>query len=196
MYDTLVLSADPPWHFKTWSPKGDGRAPGYKTMSVAELVNLPVKQILPKNAVLFLWVTWPHLENSFKVMNAWGFKYKTNAFIWRKPRFKKGYFTRKQTEICLLGVKGSMPVASNAVSDHINALTGEHSAKPREFYKRVEQLYPQQEHPNRIELFVSKNSLPLALEFGYTPLGFDVDGIDIRESLKEMIRSPHRHPTS
>lgn len=70
--------ADPAWHHKSRSPKGQtSRSPShhYPTMSLAEIKALPVAKIAAKNAHLFLWTTWPHLPQALEVMTAWGFAY-------------------------------------------------------------------------------------------------------------------------
>lgn len=189
-----IVIADPPWRFRTWSVKGKGRSPKYPTLSVTDIANLPIRGIIDKNAALFLWVTWPHLENGLLVLERWGFSYRTNAFVWFKtnkdglPKIAKGYYTRKSTEVCLLGVRGKMSVHDRSVSDAIHGTPGPHSAKPVEFYRRVERLYPSDIYQKRVELFVSRNSVNHAHTFGYDPIGFDIDGRDIRDVLREITR--------
>ena len=79
-----LIYADPPWKFKTFSPKGLGRSPErhYSTMSIDDICALqiegrPVRDIAHRDAVLAMWVTNPHLANSFKVISSWGFTYKS-----------------------------------------------------------------------------------------------------------------------
>lgn len=82
-----VILADPPWQFETWSAKGKGRSPEqhYSCMSLDDICALPVEQVSSPNAVLFLWVTWPTiLDYAPKVLEAWGFSYRSLAWVWVK----------------------------------------------------------------------------------------------------------------
>ena len=105
-----------------------------------------------------LWTTWPHLLQALEIMAAWGFDYSSGGFVWVKLRrgFRKdllgilpsdismglGYTTRKASEPCLLGRRGSPGRLRNDVRDVILAPVREHSRKPDEFYQRVEQFAP------------------------------------------------------
>jgi len=53
-------------------------------MELEDICALPVGKIADKNCILFLWGTWPKLKEALKVIEAWGFEYKTNAFLWAK----------------------------------------------------------------------------------------------------------------
>lgn len=87
-----IIYADPAWQYKQKSLSGAAQR-HYPTMSTSEICKLPVLQIADENAVLFLWVTFPQLKSAFDVIKAWGFKYKTVAFVWIKQNRKsKGYF--------------------------------------------------------------------------------------------------------
>ena len=110
-----VIYADPPWRYVVWSNKGKGRSAEshYPTMSLAEICALPVKEFAAPDSALFLWATFPNLLDAFQVMKAWGFHYKTVAFVWVKRNKKSpgwfwglGYWTRANAEICLLATKG------------------------------------------------------------------------------------------
>lgn len=85
-----IILSDPPWRFKNWSmaelakrgekwARRNGRSP-YPVMDTKDICALPVKQLAPKNCVLFMWATYPKLEDALQVISAWGFKYKTVAF--------------------------------------------------------------------------------------------------------------------
>lgn len=98
---------------------------------------LPVKDLAADNCVLFLWATYPMLKEALKVIEAWGFKYKSIGFQWVKQnRSGNGYFfglgrwTRGNTEPCLIAVKGKPQRASNSVSQLIFAPLRAHSQKP------------------------------------------------------------------
>lgn len=142
-----AILADPPWRFETWSEKGKGRSPErhYPTMSFTEIVALPVRELVAPDCVLFLWATWPMLNQAEAVITAWGFKYKTCGFLWVKarnslPSIGTGYWTRANSEPCLLATYGH-PVRVHAdVSQVIIEPRREHSRKPDETYRRIERL--------------------------------------------------------
>lgn len=111
-----IIYADPPWQYKVWSNKGHGRSAEshYPTMSKTDIQNLPIPKLCENNCVLFLWVTYPCLEEGLELIKKWGFTYKTCGFSWvklnkrnSKPFIGMGYYTRANNEICLLAVKGN-----------------------------------------------------------------------------------------
>ena len=81
-----VIYADPPWAYRTYSQKGQGRSAEshYPTMSIDAIKALPVSTIAAKDCSLFLWITFPCMREAFSVIDAWGFTYKTVAFVWVK----------------------------------------------------------------------------------------------------------------
>ncbi len=97
-----IIYADPPWRYDM--KRGNGVAENhYPTMSIEEICALPVADLAAKDSALFLWATFPQLNESFRVMEAWGFKYKTLAFLWLKQNRKAdswfygmGFWTREQ----------------------------------------------------------------------------------------------------
>jgi N6-adenosine-specific RNA methylase IME4 len=118
-----AILADPPWTFMTWSPKGKGRSPErhYQVMELDEIKALPVARLAASDCVLCLWATWPLLPQALEVIVAWSFTYKTAAFVWAKDRkdraqdlfdpdldfpFGTGFWTRSNTEVCLLATRG------------------------------------------------------------------------------------------
>ena len=149
-----VLYADPPWHFEVYNEEsGVERAAGnhYPTMSLEEICALPVSHLATDAAVLFLWTTAPHLQESFQALAAWGFEYKTNI-VWVKDKLGLGYFVRNQHELLLVATRGDMlsPSPANRHASVISAPRREHSRKLDEAYALIEQMYP--ELP-KIELF-------------------------------------------
>jgi N6-adenosine-specific RNA methylase IME4 len=100
-----VILADPPWTFRTWSDKGAGRSPEYPTLNLDELKALPVGSLAAPDCALFLWATWPVLFRDVpELVKAWGFEYRTLAFLWVKANktgagfFQGlGYYTRANT---------------------------------------------------------------------------------------------------
>lgn len=152
-----VIYADPPWQFKTlW---GTATGPGnrnadYKTMDIPELAALPVNELAADDCVLFMWGIWTLMPQAFEVIAGWGFKYKTCAFDWIKanPRqidmFKDecdvqmglGYWTRANSEPCLLATRGKPKRLNADVRQGIIAPRRQHSRKPDGVHERIERL--------------------------------------------------------
>lgn len=154
-----IIYADPPWRYYTYSKKGLGRSAEshYPTMAVNEICSLPVREIADKDCALFLWVTIPCLKEGLSVLEAWGFSYKTVAFVWIKQNKKSeslfwgmGYWTRANAELCILATRGRPRRISAGVHQVIISHIEEHSKKPMEARKRIEQLMGD---VPRIELF-------------------------------------------
>ena len=144
-----VIYADPPWYFKSYSKKVEGRnaTQHYDCMKLEDIKNLPVNNIAEDNSTLLMWVTDPFLELSFDVIKSWGFKYKTVAFTWVKTNKKSpgyfkglGYWTRENPEMCLLATKGKPKRISNGVNQLVVSKLREHSKKPDGVYTNIETL--------------------------------------------------------
>jgi N6-adenosine-specific RNA methylase IME4 len=144
-----VIYADPPWSFKTFSDKGKDRSPEnhYNVMSLQDICNLPVNNIANDDSVLLMWVVDPLLDKAFKVIEAWGFKYKTVGFTWAKTNKKSmgfftglGYWTRGNPEMCLLATKGKPKRISKSVPQLVVEQRREHSRKPDIMYNHIENL--------------------------------------------------------
>ena len=94
-------------------------------MAAQELRALPVEKLADKDAVLFLWVTFPQMEEALELIQAWGFSYKTCAFVWVKLNRRNqslfwglGNWTRANAELCLMAVKGRPKAGPECTSDH------------------------------------------------------------------------------
>ena len=143
-----VIYADPPWYFKSFSKKGEARSATrhYNCMSVDDICNIDVNRVADDNSVLLMWVTDPYLLDAFKVMESWGFNYKTVGFTWVKTNKSKGYFTgmgywtRSNPEMCLLGTKGKPKRLDMSVKQLVVSQRREHSRKPDEVYDRIEKM--------------------------------------------------------
>ena len=146
-----VIYADPPWEYD--HPISDSRRieNQYPTMSLDEIMSLPVKDIAADDAILFLWVTTPMLEKGLKVLNAWGFDYRT-SMVWVKPSIGPGQWVRQRHEYLLIGVRGDIPTpkGEDKPDSVIEAPREEHSKKPELVYDIIERMYP--ELP-KVELF-------------------------------------------
>ena len=150
-----VIYADPPWKYNADFMDKYGHAKShYSTMSIEELCNLPVKEIRADNCVLFMWTTSPKLEDAFKVINAWGFKYKT-SFIWDKVKHNFGYYNSVRHEFLLVAGFGSSTPDVKTLHDSVISIerSNRHSEKPEYFRELIDKLYPT---GNRIELFARK----------------------------------------
>jgi N6-adenosine-specific RNA methylase IME4 len=151
-----VIYSDPPWGYNDKGCNG-AQALHYPSMSFEELAALPVERLAAKNAALFLWATYPKLEEALALIPRWGFKYKSIAFQWvktyrsGKPFFGLGRWTRGNTEPCLLAVRGKPARVANDVSQLIFTEAGpgeellvsqmtRHSAKPPETRERISRL--------------------------------------------------------
>jgi len=143
-----AILADPPWHFAVRSPKGEGRSASqhYGTMSLAEIEALPVASWAAPDCALFLWAIDPMLPHAMRVMQTWGFTFKTVGFTWAKTNAGGGYFcgmgfwTRANAEMCLLGTRGSPKRQAKDVRRLIVAPRREHSRKPDEAASGVMRL--------------------------------------------------------
>jgi len=208
-----VIYADPPWfyndrHLASRTKSGAktrfglGAAGRYNVMKTEDICSIPVQDITADNCALFLWTTFPQLDAGLEVMKAWGFDYKTIGFLWIKlnPRrargrhtwigngidfmhylsfFGIGYYTKHNPEPCLLGIKGKMKPVSNKVSNLIYAPKGGHSTKPEIVRTKIEELFGD---VPRVELF-ARDTVP-----GWTALGNEIDGKDIREAIKDVTK--------
>ena len=126
----------------------------YHTMSFEELAALPVADLAAPDCVLFMWVTWPTLQRAWEIFDAWGFTYKTCAFDWTKAhagqidmfqdeltgQMGMGYWTRANTEPCLLATRGKPKRLHADVRQAIIAPRREHSRKPEGIHARIERL--------------------------------------------------------
>lgn len=145
-----TVLADPPWQFKNRTGKmapEHKRLSRYPTMSLQEIKDLPVEAIVNDTAHLYLWVPNALLPDGLKVMENWGFTYKTNL-IWYKirkdggpDRRGVGFYFRNVTEILLFGVRGKNVRTLQPGRSQENIITSqkrEHSRKPDEQYKIIE----------------------------------------------------------
>lgn len=179
-----AILADPPWRFGTWDKKDAVQARErksrqgtvksasihYRTLEVDEIATLSVADLAADNCVLFLWICWPNLVDSLKVINCWGFEYKTCAFSWMKahvgqielfhdegqPLAGMGYWTRANSEVCLLATRGQPQRLNADVRQGIIAPRREHSRKPDGIHERIERLVA----GPYLELFARQSTRP------------------------------------
>ncbi len=170
-----IIYADPPWQYQRNSAHGAAEK-HYPTMSMEQLMNLPIRELTDRNCTLFLWVTFPMLQEAFKIIEAWGFTYKTVAFVWIKQNKKSeswfwglGGWTRSNAEICLLAVKGKPKRISAKVHQLIISHIEAHSKKPDVVRSRIVELLG--DLP-RLELFARQK-----------PIGWDAWGNEIESDI-------------
>ena len=176
-----IIYADPAWDFKGGGIYQDsGRkdrsiSSQYKLTKTNDMAKLPIKDITDKDAFLFMWCTDSHLKQGIELMEAWGFRYSTIAFIWVKQYASGslcsnvGRWTMKNCEIVLLGLKGTPLKYKKAknIKQLVMAERTGHSVKPDEVRNRISQLCG--DLP-RIELFARKKT------DGWDVFGNEVEG--------------------
>ena len=182
-----IILCDCPWTYndkKNNDPKMGGIT--YPVMSLVDIKELPVNKIADKDCALFFWATMPLLQEALDVIKAWGFSYRTCAFVWVKQNPKGygiysglGHWVNGNAELCLFAKKGKPVRQAKNVKQIILAPRSRHSQKPKEVHTRIVNLIG--DLP-RIELFAREKTV------GWTSVGFDINGEDIRDSLKNIIK--------
>ncbi len=181
-----IIYADPPWDYsgKMQFDKSSKSADKidleknifissasfkYPTLKTKVLMKIPIYEIAEDDCLLFMWATNPHLAQGINLGIAWGFEYKTVAFVWDKMKHNPGQYTLSYCELCLVFKRGKIPRPRGArnMKQLVRVPRGNHSEKPVEVRKRIENMFPTQK---KIELFARQK-----------PEGWDVWGLDIRE---------------
>lgn len=149
-----IIYADPPWRYDFSKDNSDKIENHYPTMNIEDICSIPVPA--GDNCILFMWATAPKLLEAIKVLDAWGFTYKTNA-VWDKGWVGMGYWFRGQHEILIIGTKGkvSPPKAELRISSVIKCKKGKHSEKPETVRKYIEKCYP---NCSKLEMFARPNT--------------------------------------
>jgi len=138
-----IIYADPPWRYE--QVRTDSRAieNHYPTMPLEDICAVDVGALATDDAVLFLWVPMPKLEEGLQVVRAWGFRYRT-GLVWDKGQIGMGHYVRQQHELVFVAVKGDPPTPPDAArpASVVHAPRGAHSVKPAVFYELIERMYP------------------------------------------------------
>ena len=164
-----IIYADPPWQFKNYSDKWhkdrkESRwvANHYDIQTTQDICDMPIGSIADEDSVLFLWVTFPRLPDALDVIKSWEFTYKTNAFTWVKKNkiadslfWGMGFWTRANSEICLLATKGKPKRVDKGVHSVVEKPIEKHSKKPDEVRNRIVTLMG---NLPRIELFAREKT--------------------------------------
>lgn len=183
-----IVYADPAWSYDDKCLHRGGAERHYKTMSVEQIEQLPIKDISDDNCILFIWVTFPKLKEGLSVISAWGFEFKTLAFLWIKTNKRTnpnqisflpvesfdsfwgmGRWTRSNAELCLLATRGNPQRINADVHSIIYAPIDKHSKKPKETRERIIRLVG--DLP-RVELFARQKTD-----------GWDVWGNEVEDSI-------------
>lgn len=168
-----IIYADPPWDYHgkmqyDRSSKKDVNVGfvrpvfisaaefNYPTVRLHDLEQLNVPALCADDCLLFLWTTGPQMENAILLAKAWGFSYKTVAFVWDKMNHNPGRYTLSQTEFCLVCKKGRIPTPRGArnVMQLVQSKREEHSAKPDAVIQGITEMFPSQ---RKIELFARRS---------------------------------------
>ena len=145
-----IIYADPPWEYRKTGGTQNSRGMAkqhYETMPVEDIKALPVQELAGDNCALFVWATFPQIQQALDVIRAWGFTYFGAGFVWvkRNPEtgkdaFGMGYWTRANPEVCLLAFKGKMKPLRHDIRQLLYAPAGRHSEKPAEVRDLITQL--------------------------------------------------------
>ena len=147
-----IVYADPPWQFDNAGFTQSAES-HYPTLSTDQLCTMNVNEKTEDPAVLFLWSTNAMLEDALKVMQAWGFAYKSNMVWCKKSGVGIGWFVDSRHELLLIGVKGEGLHPQFKPVSWFEAERTEHSRKPDLVYEYIEKMYPNQKY---IELFARR----------------------------------------
>jgi len=159
-----VFYADPPWYYTndqhgayataTNEPQDTTLETHYPSMKISELCDLPIKEMAQPNAVLFLWVTSPVLDQVWPIITAWGFEYKT-SIVWNKDAHNVGHYVSVRHELLLICTRGSCtPDIDKLLPSVVTEKRTAHSVKPEVFRQMIDTMYP---NGNRIELFARRH---------------------------------------
>jgi N6-adenosine-specific RNA methylase IME4 len=179
-----VIYADPPWDYggkmqfdKSGKLEHNGDLSKtvfisaanfqYPTVKTADLMRIPILDLAEEDCLLFMWATSPHLAQAIQLGEAWGFKYRTVAFVWDKMNHNPGQYTLSNTELCLVFKRGKIPTPRGARNEQqlIRAPRGKHSEKPVEVLEAITRMFPTQ---SKIELFARRPAK------GWTVWGLDM----------------------
>ncbi len=186
-YTTIL--ADCPWSYLDRCNAGKrGAEYKYPTMSIEDIKALRVNELAADDCTLFLWGTWPLLQEALDVVKAWCFEYKSNGFIWIKTNkvatdtlfWGMGNGTRQNSEYCLRATKGRPKRYSASVHSVIMSPIEAHSKKPDRVRDDIVKLCG--DLP-RLEMFARQKV------DGWEAIGYDIDEKDIRVAIEDLINA-------
>lgn len=171
------IYADPPWRYGNQGTRA-ATDNHYTTMTVDEICAEPVASLVAENAHLHLWTTNGFLFDAKRVMEAWGFTYKS-CLVWVKPHMGIGNYWRVSHEFLLFGIRGRLPFGDRGQMSWVQADREKHSKKPHVFREIIERVSP----GPRLELY-GRSIIP----------GWTVYGNQISETLFDG--KAEEHPAS
>lgn len=174
-YDLIM--ADPPWDFSLHSEKGGNKSAQkhYRCLPLQEIMDFPVQDLASDNCCLLMWATAPMLQQQMRVIDAWGFRYKTEM-IWRKTTkngkqtFGPGYIVRGSHEPIIVATRGAPKFVAKNIRSCFDGIRRRHSEKPVEAYEIAERMMPK---ARRVELFSRTN------RDGWESFGDEVGKFDV-----------------
>ena len=167
-----VVLADPPWDYGNWGAwTGDPRLKGvkhlrenkmnsiahYPSMTMDELKAMPVRDLCCDECVLFMWATGPKMAEAVELGRAWGFEYRTVAYVWNKTRVTPGGYTLPQCEFVLVfrPKRGVLPYRAKKNSrQYFEEPRTVHSKKPERVQDELDEIYPD---ARKLELFARRS---------------------------------------
>ena len=164
-----IIYADPPWEYRQSGSKTNIRGMAkqhYQTMNTQDICNLNIQNIKNDETILFMWATFPNIDQALIVIDSWEFTYKTAGFVWVKKNTKAntnfwgmGAYTRANAEVCLLATskntKAKQIVKSHGVHSIVEAPIEKHSKKPAIVRDKIVELLGD---VPRIELFARETA--------------------------------------
>lgn len=186
-YDIII--ADPPWGYGGISNLGakscftGANGEHYTTTKSKNLhdVSTHIQRVASKDSLLFMWCSGATLGEAIDLMRAWGWDYATTAFVWDKQHGITGFYTYSQCEFVLVGKRGKIPrpYHQSGQKQLVSARKGKHSVKPEEVQDRIDKMWSDPKF-SKLELFARRHRP------GWTCLGNELDGLDIRDALEKL----------
>lgn len=162
--------ADPPWQYGNQGTRA-ATDNHYGTMTIADLCEMPVSELVADDAHLHLWTTNAFIREAFDLITAWGFEYRS-MFIWVKPQMGIGNYWRVSHEIMLLGIRGNAKRFNDrSLKSWVEASRTKHSAKPESVRRMIEKA----SHGPYLELF-GRQEVP-----GWTVFGNQISSQKLME---------------
>ena len=176
-YDIIYM--DPPWQYHFGGPMSSGSSieKHYSTMSHQEMLDMDIASLANPDCLIYMWTTSTHMKKAIEIGDHWGFDYKVVAFVWDKVAPVTGYYTMGQTEFVLCfkrrGGQIPKPRGSRGTRQILVENKREHSRKPDEIRRRIEEMHPTQ---SKLEMF-ARISMP-----GWDVWGNEVDKFNEEET--------------
>jgi N6-adenosine-specific RNA methylase IME4 len=174
-----IIVVDPPWPIKklTHSARPNQTTMDYSVMDVAQIGALPIGALAAEECLCFLWTTQKYLWGARAILEGWGF-HQLLTMVWEKTYGRSAgmalYGFRWNAEFILVGYnkKPELWPKRKLIPAVFQSENWHHSEKPDKFYDMIQVLGEQ-----RIDVFARKR------REGWTCIGNEIDGLDIRAAL-------------